>query len=252
MFYFTVAYHDIHEFVNQHRDGLVYHDMDVSSPTLADDTLLMSNTVNGLQRMMHCAHEYGKLWRLSFSVAKTKCMTFVETKGLNEMNRYNRLWLLGTDIIEEVNHFTYLGSTLCAFLSSNQRTKDVCRKGYALIGSLSSTGFNSTDMSPKICSTVWFRACLPSFLYSCETWGKMSKQEYSDMEKIHKTVLKYIQGLHIRTHDEIARGLLGWFSIKGYIDKAKLSFFRQLAVAPSNSLVHIVFRRQLDDVLLFS
>jgi hypothetical protein len=72
------------------------------------------------------------------------------------------------------------------------------------------------------------------------------------MEKIHKTVLKYIQGLHIRTHDEIARGLLGWFSIKGYIDKAKLSFFRQLAVAPSNSLVHIVFRRQLDDVLLFN
>ena len=72
------------------------------------------------------------------------------------------------------------------------------------------------------------------------------------MEKVHKTVLKYIQGLHIRTHDEITRGLLGWSTIKGYIDKAKLSFFRQLAVTPPTSLVKKIFRRQLDDVLLFN
>ena len=39
MFYFTVAYHDIHEFANRVGDGLIYHDIDVSSPTLADDTL---------------------------------------------------------------------------------------------------------------------------------------------------------------------------------------------------------------------
>ena len=120
------------------------------------------------------------------------------------------------------------------------------------LGSLSSTGFNSTDMSPVICPSVWFRACLPSLLYSCETWGEISQQEYGDMEKVHKTVLKYIQGLHIRTHDEITRGLLGWFTIKGYIDKAKLSFFRQLAVTPPTSLVKKIFRRQLDDVLLFN
>ena len=252
MFYFTVAYHDIHEFANRGGDGLIYHDIDVSSPTLADDTLLLANTVNGLQRMMDYAHQYGKLWRLTYSVAKTKCMTFGETKRSNDVNRHRRRWKLGSDIIEEVNHFTYLGTVLCAFLSSKQRTRDVCRKGYALLGSLSSTGFNSTDMSPVICSSVWFRACLPSLLYSCETWGKISQQEYSDMEKVHKTVLKYIQGLHIRTHDEITRGLLGWFTIKGYIDKAKLSLFRQLAVTPPTSLVKMIFRRQLDDVLLFN
>ena len=186
----------------------------------------MANTVNGLQRMMDYAHQYGKLWRLTYLVAKTKCMTFGETKRSNDVNRHRRRWKLGSDKIEEVNHFTYLGTVLCAFLSSKQRTRDVCRMGYALLGSLSSTGFNSTDMSPVICSSVWFRACLhvPSLLYSCETWGKISQQEHSDMEKVHKTVLKYIQGLHIRTHDEITRGLLGWFTIKGYIDKAKLSF----------------------------
>ena len=86
MFYFTVAYHDIHEFANRGGDGLIYHDIDVSSPTLADDTLLLANTVNGLQRMMDYAHQYGKLWCLTYSVAKTKCMTFGETKRSNDVN----------------------------------------------------------------------------------------------------------------------------------------------------------------------
>ena len=64
---------------------------------------------------------------------------------------------------------------------------------------------------------------IPAFLYGYKTWGQISEQEYSDLEKV-KTFLKYIQGLKNHTHYEIIRGLLGWHTAKGLIDKSKVLF----------------------------
>ena len=45
-----------------------------------------------------------------------------------------------------------------------------------------------------------YKAGSTVFLYGCETWGQIPKQEYSDLQKVNKTFLKYIQGLKNRTH----------------------------------------------------
>ena len=70
MFFFTVAYHDIHQYILDTSDGLTYYGKDIGSLTLADDTLLLSYTVNGLQRMIDQAAQYGLKWRLVFSSQK--------------------------------------------------------------------------------------------------------------------------------------------------------------------------------------
>ena len=44
------------------------------------------------------------------------------------------------------------------------------------------------------------------------------------LEVAQKRVGKHIRGLHRRTRDEIVRGLLGWYTISGVIDKCKLMF----------------------------
>ena len=49
---------------------------------LADGTVLLSNTVNGLQRMISLAGDYSEKWRILYS--KTKCITFGETKLSNK------------------------------------------------------------------------------------------------------------------------------------------------------------------------
>ncbi len=63
--FFVIFYYDIHACV---KDGptqsLRFHDNDMGSPTMADDTLLLSLTITGLQTMITNAFNYAKKWRL--------------------------------------------------------------------------------------------------------------------------------------------------------------------------------------------
>ena len=68
------------------------------------------------------------------------------------------------------------------------------------LASLYSVGINKNSLSPRTCSCLWSFGSIPVFLYGCETWGQISKQEYSDLQKVNKTFPKYIQGLENRTH----------------------------------------------------
>ena len=108
MLYFTVANHDRHEYVSK------YNDIDVGRLTLARDTLLLSNTVNGLQRMISLADDYGRKWRISFSIPKTKCVIFWETKQTNKRNKTLRTWYITNACIEEVIEYVHVGVKLNA------------------------------------------------------------------------------------------------------------------------------------------
>ena len=72
-----IAHHDVHtEVAERPAHRIIYNNVDVSSLSYADDTLLMSNTVNGLQYMLTNLFQYGRKWRVKFSPSKTVCLTF--------------------------------------------------------------------------------------------------------------------------------------------------------------------------------
>lgn len=250
-FFFVVFYHDVHVCVTQgDSHALMLHDEDISSPTMADDTLLLSTTVMGLQTMLNNAHSYGRMWRLEYSPTKTKCITFGESKRSNASNIAVRQWYLGGVPVEEVTTYNYLGIILSADGSSSVRTNTMSRKGYSCFGVLKATGFHSEGLSPITCSTIWQRMLIPSMLYGCEVWGSIAKRELNTLELVQKKVGKYIQGLHRRTHDEIVRGLLGWNTIAGTIDKCKLSFVHKLMSLPPDNVIKRIFLYKLYDILL--
>ena len=50
----------------------------------------------------------------------------------------------------------------------------------------------------------------------------------SELERTQKFAATTIQSLGIRTHDEIARGLLGWYPLESIISLKKLSYFERI------------------------
>ena len=212
---------------------------------MADDTLLLSTTVNGLQVMIDNAYNYGRKWRLEYSVSKTKCITFGESSRRHFQNKTNREWHLGGMSLEEVNTYTYLGIILSSDGTSRHRTEFMSKKGYSSFGVLKGAGFHSNGLSPLTCGIVWQRMLRPSMLYGCEIWGKLSKKETYVLECVQKKIGKSIQGLHRRTHDEIVRGLLGWHTVEGTIDIAKLNFVYKLITLPGNNVIKHIFLCQM-------
>ena len=246
MFFFCVAYYDIHEeAIRSPAQGIDYHNVDVSTPTFADDTLLLSLSVRNLQLMLNNVHHYGNRWRIRFSPSKSYCMTFGESKSSNTRNRLGRKWLLGNLSIQEVDHCLYLGNKICSYNCSMVRTQDMSKKGYKYLGMLNSIGFNADGMNPLTSAILWHRLCIPSMLFACEVWGPLTRREYDILEKVQRTVAKHIQGLNWRTHNAIVLGLLGWHTIQSSIHKAKLLFLRQLLSLPSTSVIKHVLLHQL-------
>ena len=83
-------------------------------------------------------------------------------------------------------------------------------------------------------------------LYSCEIWGQLTKTQVNELEKVQKHVAKRVQGLHWRTHDEVARGLLGLYTMKGYINKRKLAFIHKLINLDGKCLSRQIFLHNFD------
>jgi len=247
-FFFVILYSDIHEHVIKGKtQALTFHNQDIGSPTMADDTLLLSATAKGLQVMINNADQYGKLWRLEFSPSKTKCITFSRKRGHNNTSRFK--WFMGDQPLDEVSEYNYLGIILSADGSSKTRTNGVTRKAYSSLGALKAAGFHSDGLSPVTCSKLWQRMLIPSMLYGCEVWGRITKHELNKLEITQKRIGKHIQGLHRRTHDEIVRGLLGWTTVEGMIDKCKLNFVYKLMNLPPDNIIKHIFLSEMYCIL---
>jgi hypothetical protein len=251
MFYFCVSHYDIHtDTIKSPATGLMWHGIDVSTPTFADDTLLLSSTLRNLQHMLNNIYQYGRKWRVTFSSTKSLCMTFGESRYKNKDNITKRQFYLGQTPLQEVDKCIYLGTHLSAYNSTTEMIKDRCKKGYSYLGSLTSLGFNSSGLSPSTSASLWNRLCIPSILFACETWISLPRIQYQMLEKVQRSVAKHIQGLNWRTHNEIAIGLLGWNTIESSIHKAKLLFLRQLITLKNNSIVKHVFLHQIYEYTL--
>ena len=74
----------------------------------ADDMVLFSETVAGLQNMLDVLYDYTKQWNLEVNIQKTKIVIFRNGGQIKQ----NETWLYDGCQIEVLNQFTYLGIVL--------------------------------------------------------------------------------------------------------------------------------------------
>ena len=127
-----------------------------------------------------------------------------------------------------------MGIVLNSVFSSVKRTKEMCNRGKAILAGLSDIGVKSNGFNPLTSAFLWEKICLSSILYGSEVWYCLTKYETSILERTQKHAAKIIQGFHIRVHDEIVRGMLGWCSMVTNIELNKLRFLHKLqSLSPS-------------------
>ena len=71
-----------------------------------DDTVLLSETSDGLQTLLNNFYEYSKLWKLKVNIDKTKIMVFSTSRTAENVH-----FLYNEKEIETVTIFNYLGVT---------------------------------------------------------------------------------------------------------------------------------------------
>ena len=92
----------------------------------ADDAVIFSESVEGLQTSLDSLESYCKKWNLQVNISKTKIMVF--RKGGNL--RQNEKWTYAGENIEIVSNFNYLGIVLSSGGSFVKATNNSSRKSF--------------------------------------------------------------------------------------------------------------------------
>jgi hypothetical protein len=244
MLMMAVAFSDIHSSIDpDYEYGLAHGNTYLGTPAYADDLAALSSTKNGLQTMLNNAHRYAQMWRFNFSLDKSKCIVFGETKQENCKNLKKRVFLFNDQPLEEVQVITHVGVELCAFSSSLHRTQSVCNKTHRVLANLTTAGVRPNGLNPIVSNILWNRIGIPSILYGSEVWYHMNKTEMIKLEKAQIRKMKLLQGLPMRTHDYVVRALVKQPTMESMIHSRTLNFLHKIVTCTGIS--HTIFLNRL-------
>ena len=171
----------------------------------ADDTVIISDSAEGLQRQLNALYSYCADWKLTVNVSKTKIMVFRNRGKLNEREQ----WFYNGIRIEVVNTFNYLGLlfyyngkfTITEKLIANQGRKAM----FAMAKSCRGLSLN-TETEIYLFNTY----ILPVLNYGCETWGYIKAP---NIENVQLRFCKRLLGVNNKTMNAIIYNELGIYPL---------------------------------------
>ena len=172
----------------------------------ADDTVILSDTPEGLQNALSIYSEYCNLWKLKVNHAKSKIIIFSRKTELN----YE--FILDNEHLEIVTDYKYLGILFSKSNAFYKTIKQLAEQGTRAMYSLLAKARNlrlPIDMQIDL----FKKLVKPILLYGCEVWG------FGNVDVLERVQLKFIkQVLKLKscTPNYIVYGEVGLYPL--YID----------------------------------
>lgn len=202
---FSLYLNDLHDHLPH---GLNIEGWDVKLLMYADDIVLLSDCPLRLQHMINALHIYCEQWSLNVNLLKSKVLIFRKSPRLPTNIRF----IYGTDCIEIVNEYTYLGVNLTYNLAFIKHLESKLASAKMAINA---TWLNYIhDPNIKISNKMKiFQAAAKSILfYGAQVWGFT---RYEQVEKLLRFFIKKILYLPNNTPNymiNIETGLNSLFS----------------------------------------
>ena len=201
--------------------------------SFADDVVLLSPTLTGLNRLIDICQVYANTFSVKFNPSKSKLMYF------NNCNiKVNPRVKINDVEIQVVDNIKYLGFSITnnikKFYSTQDTINDIKMRCNVILNN-----FSCIDTVAKI--NVYNSQCLS--LYGSCLWDLRSK-EVSDLEVAWRKSSRRILGLSNRTHCEFIPHLMNTNDIKTIIEQRIINLYID-GIHHDNNLISHVFRNSL-------
>ena len=180
-FLFNIFYQEMIEELTNEKAGIVIDDLSYNVFCYADDILLCSASISGLQKLINIANGYIKNHGLRFNPEKTLCVTFGKSKFLE------RKWFLENTCLEEKDSIKYLGVYLSNNTKehANSRISATRRAFFAL----KSTGVFAKGVKTEAMVYLFKTVIRPVLLYGLQSVSN-TKKSWEEIEKLQSKLLK--------------------------------------------------------------
>ena len=156
----------------------------------ADDTVIVSETKEGLQRGLDSLYMYCMKWGITVNTKKTKAMVFKKGGRIAKSDS----WTYGGQVVETVNVFKYLGFHLSSSGSFSNGIQERVKSARRALFALKQYFSTNTEILLSTKMKMFNSVVLPVLSYGSEVWG-ISKA--APIERFHIQFLKSI--LHVKS-----------------------------------------------------
>ena len=238
---FAVYLNDFQDTLSNHFQGLNTISSEISEEietliklyTLlyADDTIIMAETAEKLQKTLNALHDYCHMWDLKVNINKTKIIIFSRGK----VRKHPKFYLNSTEI-EVVEDYTYLG-VVFNYNGSFKKAieKQIAQARKALFSLLQKAKILKLPID-LICD-LFDKTVLPVLIYGCEVWGFT---DISDVEIFYRKFLRNLLKTFRFTPNCMLYGELGVTDIKTKIVNRMVLYWAKLKFGKQEKLSAIL------------
>ena len=158
-FLYLIYINDLIVKLTEIAGGLSIGNICSCAPTVADDMLLLSISITGLQSMIDTCYDYSRKWRFQFNSSKCGIIVFNESK--NAAVKARRKFNLGSHTIQEVLEYTHLGVLMTPSYLKHTRAKTYSTRIRKTYFSLLNCAFHDNGLSPATCKNIYCHIVLP-------------------------------------------------------------------------------------------
>ena len=158
---------------DEHCDPVYVGNKPVHCLMWADDCVVMSTTQAGLQRSITKTVEHFTNLGLMVNTKKTKCMIF-NPSGWGPMQFPKIRFHINGQLLENIDHYTYLGLIFKPSGSVDMAAKELLAKANRAYFSLSSLFYENKKMKVDRAIDLFDSLVTPVSLYSSQFWSVLS------------------------------------------------------------------------------
>jgi hypothetical protein len=196
----------------------------------ADDVILMSDTVLGLQNQLNILHRTS--WELGLDVNLEKSNIIVFRNGGHLA--LNERWKYGNECIEVVNVYKYLGIIMSSKLSFSHTLNAMAANSKKGIICILKLLWSLGEKSPALFFKLFDAQIQPMLNYGAEIWGLQA--DLNIIEKIHLFALKRFLNVTIRTPNQLVYGETGRYPLRINIYVKCIKFWLRVLKLPTHRL----------------
>ena len=172
----------------------------------ADDVVLLSDSVVGLQNQINLLKENSDRLHLTVNLDKTKVMVFRKGGRLAAREK----WWFGNAELEVTNAYKYLGILFTTKLSLNVGWAEVCRKGKKGVMAILKTMRKLSSMDMSLFFKLFDSQIVPMLTYGAEVWGSLHSRQ---IELVHTFAIKRFFNVPLHSSNRLLYGETGRYSL---------------------------------------
>ena len=207
----------------------------ISMLLYADDIVLFAKNRLEMLFISATVYEYSKRWRFEVNVKKTKIVVF----GGQDQEDFE----LGSQKVGVVDKYKYLG-----MLVRNRdrgrwkiQKEKMIRKASKRLGKAWSMAMISGCLSVRSGIKIWQALVRPVLEYGAEVWEEESDCLWIEAERVQLKMGKRILGCSMKMSNEVVRGELGWWTMRGRRVYLRICYWGKLVKMSSDRLARRVY-----------